>query len=188
MKKLLSASLLIFLAITVSAQKPSFSKNDKVINATLGFGSVLYSGSYYSTAIPPIAGSLELGVKDNFLVDNLSLGIGGYLGYSQYKWDYYGWGWSYSNIIIGGRASLHFPLIDNFDTYGGMMLGFNLVSSNEYGLNNKKGVIIHEQTKSSRLLYSFYAGGRYYFTKNIAALGEIGYGISWINVGLSFKL
>jgi hypothetical protein len=175
--------------ISAQAQEPTFKKGDKVINASIGLGSVLYSGIGYSTQIPPISASLEIGVKDDFLTDKLSVGLGGYLGFSKYKWDYsstyygYNWGYTYSNLIIGGRVAAHYPFLDKLDTYGGIMIGFDIVTDKEYGTNSGFTANSH----GSGLVWSSFLGARYYFNDKIAAMGEIGYGIAWLNLGLSYK-
>ncbi len=172
---------------TLSAQESTFNKGSKVINASIGLGSILHSGLGYSTKVPPVSASFELGIKDDFLTEKLTLGLGAYMGYSKYSWDYgiYNWGWNYSTIIIGARAAVHYPLIEKFDTYGGVMVGVNITTSTEFGSNSGTGY--YTNTGGTGLAYSFYIGGRYYFTPNIAALGEIGYGISYLNLGLAFK-
>ena len=65
MKKTFIAVIAIVIigAFSAQAQGPTFNKGDKVINASIGFGSVLYSGLGYSTQVPPIAASFELGMK-----------------------------------------------------------------------------------------------------------------------------
>ncbi|MDA3890685.1 MAG: hypothetical protein PF517_03365 [Salinivirgaceae bacterium] len=148
---------------------------------------VRYSGNYFSTQIPPISASFELGILDNVL-DKGSVGVGGYFGFASYKWEYsaYGinWGYKYTNLIFGGRGSFHYPLIDNFDTYTGLMLGFETISSKEFGTSTL-GVT---NDVSSGLRTQWYIGGRYYFTDNIAGMAEVGYGISFLNLGLAIKL
>lgn len=182
-------ALTIMGIISAQAQEPTFNKGDKVINASIGLGSVLYSGIGYSTQIPPISASMEIGVKDDFLTKNLNVGLGGYLGFSKYKWDYssyyygYNWGYTYSNLIIGGRATAHYPFLDKLDTYGGIMIGFDIVTDKEYGTSTGVTVDSH----GSGLVWSSFLGARYYFKDNFAVMGEIGYGIAWLNLGLSYK-
>jgi hypothetical protein len=48
-------------------------------------------------------------------------------------WEYGGWGWKYSNIIIGVRGNFHYPLIDKLDTYTGLLLGCDIATSKEFG-------------------------------------------------------
>ena len=68
----------IFAGFALSAQESLFNKGEKVLNLGIGLGSTLYTGSYYSTRIPPLSASLEYGMVDNlFEVENLNLGLVG---------------------------------------------------------------------------------------------------------------
>ena len=61
------------------------------------------------------------------------------------------------------------------------MLGYNIASysvSGGYTGTNNHG---------SGLGYSFLLGARWFFTNNLAAFAELGYGVSVINAGISFK-
>jgi hypothetical protein len=183
-KQLLLFLLAGFLAVPGFSQN-TFNKGDKVVNLGIGFGSTLYTGSFYNNRIPPVSASFEVGVKDELFDEKSSLGIGGYMGYTGAKWAYQGWGWNYSSIIIGGRGALHYQLIDKLDTYTGLMLGFNVVSAKSYGSG---GLWDNYNTASSGLTYSWFLGGRYYFTEKLAGLLELGYGVAYINLGIALKL
>lgn len=184
MKRILPVLLALVFAISANAQN-MFNKGDKVLNLGLGFGSTLYTGSYYTNKIPPVSASFEIGVKDELFDENSSLGVGGYLGYTGAKWENQGWGWKYSSFIIGGRGALHYQFIDNFDTYTGLMLGFNVVSSSSYGSG---GMWDQYSTAGSGLTYSWFVGGRYYFNETFAGMLELGYGVAYLNVGVAIKL
>ncbi len=161
------------------AQANTFSKGDKVANLSIGLGSTIY-GSGYSGGIPPIAASLEYGIKDELFNENSSLGVGGYLGFSTATWgDYY----SYSSIIVGARGILHYQLIDNVDTYGGILLGYNISSSKYTGVGASIG-----GASVGGLIYAGFVGARYYFSPKFAAMAELGYGIAVLNLGVSIKL
>ena len=41
---------------------------------------------------------------------------------------------------------------------------------------------------SSGAQFSWFAGGRYYFTDNLAGLLEVGYGISYLTLGIALKM
>jgi hypothetical protein len=163
----------------------TFMAGDKVINFGLGIGSTLYAGRYYNTRIPPISLSAEYGAIDDFIIEDLTLGIGGYLGFSssRYRWTGFGteYGWDYNNIIVGGRGAVHYPLVENLDTYTGLMLGFNIVSSRSVGTTVGAA-------SSGGIIYSWFAGGRYYLNDSFALLGELGYGIAYLTIGVSLKL
>lgn len=187
-KFLLLAVVVVFFSTITNAQKTSFDKGDKVLSLGIGLGNVLYSGTGYTSKIPPISASFEYGIADKLFDDKSSIGIGGYLAYSSAKWEYnYGgdvWGWKYSNTIIGARGSLHYAFVDKLDTYTGLLLGYDIVSAKEYG--NWYGT--QYSANSSSAIWSWYLGGRYYFNDRFAAMAELGYGISIINIGASLKL
>jgi hypothetical protein len=133
MKKLLLLFLVgLFSLSQLVAQQSTFEKGSKVLNLGIGFGSTLYTGSYYKIGVPPISASLEVGVADGIL-DKGSIGIGGYLGFSSHRYSYsyigYTDSWSYSNFIIGARGAFHYPFVDKLDTYTGLLLGFNIASA-----------------------------------------------------------
>ena len=188
MKKVVITLFAAFLAFNLSAQDNMLTKGEKVLNLGIGLGSTLYTGSGYTSSVPPISASFEVGVKDDVL-DVGSIGVGGYLGYASSKWEYtyFGgnWGYKYTNFILGARGSFHYPLVDKLDTYTGLMLGFNVVSAKEFGDIDP---LYNYSASSSGLIWSWYAGGRYYFSEKFAAMAEIGYGIAWLNLGVALKL
>ncbi len=187
-RKISLGLLLVFLSAALMAQDPVFLKGDKVLNLTIGFGSSLYSGSFYKSSVPALAASYEVGILDNVL-DVGTIGVGGYVGYSSYKstYDYFGssYGWKISDLVIGARGVFHYPFLDKLDTYTGIMLGFRVVSDKYYGDNTYN---YNYTGSSSGVQFSWFAGARYYFTDNLAALLEVGYGISYINLGIALKI
>ena len=99
-KSLLLVAGAIFLFAQMTGQESTFLKGDKVLNVGLGLGSTLYSGTYYKSQIPPLSVSLEIGVADE-IIDKGVIGVGPYLGYSSYKYDYLTSKWKYTNLILG---------------------------------------------------------------------------------------
>jgi hypothetical protein len=187
MKKLLLSLLVVVFSLTqLLAQESTFKQGDKVLNLGIGLGSTLYSGSYYKAGFPPISASLEFGVKDGVL-DKGSIGIAPYLGYSSHKWEstYAGsaYGWKYTNIIVGARGVFHYPLVNKLDTYTGLLLGYNISSNKEYG--NYLGS--NYSASSGGVAYSWFVGGRYYFSDKFAGMLELGYGITYLNLGIALK-
>jgi len=185
MKNILITVCLVFASVlALKAQEPLFLKDQKVVNIGIGLGSTFYTGSYYTGTVPPLSVSFEKGFMDNVL-EKGTIGIGGYLCYSSYKYEYLGWGWKNSNIMVGARGTFHYPLVDKIDTYTGLTVGYNLLISNEFG-NTIPG---YDYTNStSGLLWAWCVGGRYYFTEKYAAMAELGYGISYLTLGLSIKI
>ena len=100
-----------------------------------------------------------------------------------------GYNWSYSYIFIGGRGEYHFDKSelkiqnDNLDLYAGLTLGFNIVTVSEPNI-----VTGGYSAQGSYFLFGLHIGGRYYFSQNIGAFLELGYGVGYITGGVSFKL
>ena len=169
--------LAVVAVVGLLAQENTFSKGDKVANVSIGLGSSIY-GSGFSGGIPPIGVSLEYGIKDNLFNDKSSLGIGGYAGFTTAN---FGVG-TYTSIIVGARGLLHYQLVEKLDTYAGVMLGYNIASVKYSSAYTGLGAV-----STGGLIYAGFIGARYYFTPNLAALAELGYGIAILNLGVSFK-
>jgi hypothetical protein len=185
-KSLLLTALLSIGFLITNAQ---VAKGDKILNLGIGLGNALYSGAGNKGTIPPISASLEVVIKDDLFDGKGALGVGGYLGYSSYKWEYSGfgstYGWKYSNIIIGPRGYLHYKLIEKLDTYAGALIGYNIVSAKETG-NSIPGY--NYSASSGGVIFSGFVGARYYFNDNLAGMVELGSGIAYLNLGVALKL
>lgn len=181
-KILTLATIFSCILIMVNAQTPTFQKGDNVLNLGIGFGG--YSPSGYQVTIPSASASFEVGIKDKVL-NNGSIGIGGYLGYSGYKenGNYSGNNyWTVSRIMIGARGVFHYPLADKLDTYGGVTLGINLRS---YEWNGSVNRTDHPTRKPFG--GDIFVGGRYYFSDKFAAIGELSLG-TYLTLGISLKI
>lgn len=186
MKRKLSIAFAgLFMSLMLSAQEPAIALGDKILNLGIGFGSTLYTGSYWSSTIPPLSASFEKIIKDEILEIGY-IGVGAYAGLAAYKYNYsfFGeeWGWKYTNIVLGGRGAFHYPLIDKLDTYTGVMLGFQIVTFKEIG------TATGTNPASSGVVWSWYAGGRYFFNEKFSAMAEFGYGITYLNLGVGIRL
>lgn len=180
-KTLFFSALFIFGFFLSQAQEVK--QGDKILNLGIGLGSALYSGSYYKSSVPPISASLEVVVKDDLFDGKGALGVGGYLGYSAYKWEYNAWGYKYTNIILGPRGYLHYNFMEKLDTYAGLLIGYNVVSSKEFG---NRGSQVYSSS-SSGLIWSGFIGGRYFFNDKLAGMLELGSGITYLNIGIAVK-
>jgi hypothetical protein len=188
MKNLKFYFLGLILSISSIAGAQSFDKGTKVASLGIGIGSSL--GSFdYSTQIPGISLMYEQGIAQ---AGNVGvIGLGGYVGYKSFSWETKSGTieskskWNYT--IIGLRGALHFTGIDkeNLDLYGGVMASYNLLnysyedntgfnSGNTGNFGNSAGLTL-------------FAGARYYFSDNLAAFAELGYGVAYLNLGLAVK-
>lgn len=143
----------------ISDVAPTFEKGDLVLNFGIGVG----RSPRGTTQLPPLTFSVEYGLVNDLFTENLNLGIGGIFGFQTYTW----FGDTYTTFSFGARATVHYPLVDDFDVHSGIMMGF--------------------RTNPGRMMGGVYIGGRYYFTDNIAVMAELGYGITYLNVGMAFK-
>jgi len=182
MKKFLFPKILVvFLtlfgfSLGVSAQTDAFNKGDMVINLGVGLGSYI-SDKGYSKTIPPISGSFEYSVVKLF-DDKAAIGIGGYASYllRKSKGDI---SFNVGDFVIGPRGLFHYQFIDKLDTYAGFLIGYDIVSFS-------KTDELHPLTGSG-FYPAFFVGARYYITNNFGVFGELGYGISPLQLGLCYK-
>lgn len=187
--KLKFAIIAAIIAITTHAHAQTaattFLKGDRVLNLGIGFGSTAYSGTGYSTSVPPVSVSLEFSVKDNLFNDSkCALGVAPYIGYASYNYDYHydistAGKTKFTDLVIGVNGNIHYEFINKLDTYAGLMLGYENLSWKDSSFGSVAG---------SGMFVGLNVGGRYYFTDNFAAMMELGYGVTYLNLGIGFKL
>jgi len=100
---------------------------------------------------------------------------------------------SWSSFYFVPRLALYFHEVfhpddfpENIDLFVGVGVGFNHVSHriSEDGL--PPGAVTTTDT-GFRFAYHFFVGARYYFRENMAVFAEIGYGLSFLNVGITIR-
>lgn len=172
MKKAITIIFIAFMGISLSATA-QFEKGQKDLNVGVGLLSTFGAGK---ATLPPVSVSLDFGITDN-------ISLGAYLGYSMFKEEFAGlnYTWKYSYLIVGARGAYHFDLLDNMDTYAGLLLAYNLASVELEGNSNLP------EPSAGGIAYSGFLGARYHFNERIGAFGELGYGISVLNLGLTVK-
>ncbi len=182
MKKILFPLILLIISLSdAEAQVSSFMKGYKVLSLNGGISTNLFSGSYYVGKVPPVSAAMEFGIAGHILDEGV-VGIGPYIGYSTFKYEYAGDGWDYTCWIPGIKGTFHYPFADGFDTYAGMIAGYRYLQHKEIGDVEDK-----ESYMKSRVTGAWFVGARYYFLETVAVMAEVGYGISYVNAGISFK-
>jgi len=159
-----------------------FAKNTQLFHVGIGINS----------DATPIELSYEKGIKDDlFGVKGLNLGVGGYFNYFGYSSDFAGFSeagpttytWKYSNIVLGGRALAHYKLIDKFDTYAGVMVGYDIFGAKLSPANSNIPV-----TAASFVFYGGVAGVRYEFSPKLGVYLEGGSAsVSNASIGIAYK-
>jgi hypothetical protein len=176
---LVTLAALLSLAPALNAQ--AFKTGTTAINVGAALG--WYGYGYSATSLPAFSLSLEKGFKD---IENVGpLSLGGIVGFkhASYK-GVYAYDWTWNDIIVAARGAIHYDLFKEpkVDTYGGVALGVR-IQSEHYTILDEKAHSNHVSP-----LLALYVGGRYYFTDNIAAFGELGYGLGYLTLGLTFKM
>lgn len=162
MKKILLSILLIVGSVACAFSQSSFNRSATVVNVGAGIAT-----DVKHTVFPPLSVSIEQGVADGiFSTGKGSVGVGGYIGLAAYR-DHYDSD-TYVHTILGPRASLHYEFVPQLDTYSSLMLGYNV--------------------GARRFAWELMLGARYYFNPNIALMTELGYGVTFFNLGVSFRL
>ena len=179
MKKIIiGCCLFCLVSVPVSAQIPTFSKGDNVVNFGIGFGGTMYSAysltSSHVSRMPAFFASYENCIIDGVWDDYSSIGVGGQIAYSSVSWK--NSDWKIHNVLIGARGALHYAFVDKLDTYAGVMMGYKIVTDNTdfYKYNNA-------------FASDFFVGARYYLTDSFSVFSELGYYVSLVSLGVSLK-
>lgn len=176
------------LGMVVAFALLSFNANAQVdegqIDMNLGFG-LLTFGATGDVGVPPLSFSLDYAIKDNITV-------GGFLGYYSSSQEVPSFGgnyvFKYSYTIVAARGTYHYPLVDELDTYGSVLLGYIVGNSSVEIPNGANPAFTPPAASVGGVAYGFSVGARYHFTDNLGAFAELGYGISLLNLGLTYKL
>jgi hypothetical protein len=207
MRKKMNRTRTLLLATLCSmagaASAQSFDVGTNAINLGLGVGGYGfgYIGRGYSsyTVSPSVSVSYEHGITE---LGPGVLSIGAYLarksahyerGYVAGSTNFYE-DKRWTNTLFGLRGIWHFNSWhgnDKLDLYGGAMLGLNMVRYRNRSTRTTNGVVETwddgVRYDSGFAAFSLFCGARYYFTESIGAYAELGYGISWLNVGAAFR-
>ena len=171
MKKIIIAAVLLFGLSNAGAQ--TFSEGTSVVQLGAGIGSDFGL---------PLGASYEYGISDK-------IGVGAYAGYASKSYNTAGFSafdYKVTYMIFGAKGNYHFYQSDKIDAYGGVLLGYNSAKiTYDNGSPNFPG---YTSPTYGGTVFGGSVGARYYFTDNIAAFAELGYGIGYLTVGLAYKL
>lgn len=171
--KLFALSLAAILAISAGAQAQSV-KGVNFLNAGIGVGTFGLTG----TGGLPITATFEHGFTDK-ITAGATVGFVKTNFYNDYHYTYY---------IIGAKGSYHFNELLNvqnekLDVYGGASLfyrGYKADFKDAFGTEDYNA-------SGGGLDIAIHAGTRYMFSGNVGAYAELGYGISPLQLGVTFK-
>lgn len=194
---ILLALIFTFLSFDASAspkrkkkKKMAFTQGQSSLQAGIGFPSLIkpeidsfmYFGEVERSKFPPVQLRYEHAVTNN-------IGIGMMLGYSKSKVTITDNtdpeninGFNYTYLILGARGAFHLNANSpKFDPYLVGFGGLNLTTTSSFGPDNPL------ETQKKIFIWSIHAGANYYFVGPLGAFLEVGYGVSIVNAGLTFK-
>lgn len=180
MKKfLLGFVALIGLAVaSPKAEAQTFVKGDNIVDAKIGLGS-----SFDFSGLPPMGVNYEHGLANDIFNNgsNVNFGLGAEVDFwgQSNKISDVKYSWFYS--FIGARGAFHKEFVNNLDTYLGVSLGVSI------GRSSMSSVNVSSSSTAKSFGYSTFLGCRYYFNPNWAVNAEIGYGISVLSLGVTYK-
>ena len=184
MKKIIPLTVVLFILLSQAAWPQTYKIGNNVVSAGVGLGGSL--GNYsHNAQTPAFSVQYERGIWE---IGPGVVSLGGYVGTKTYKYSYsdpyYGSGhyeskWTYT--IVGVRGAYHYTglTIPNLDVYAGVMASYNAVS-----YKDNSGSSLHY---GSTVGATGFVGGRYFFAKILGGFAELGYGVSYLNVGLCLK-
>ncbi len=193
MKKIYLLIAVIFSAISLNAQ--SYNKGDMTIGVAVGL-----PATFDGLMIPPVSVVGDYMLKPNLFNDKSALSVGAVVGVSATSYDATIVSSQNFNTIVGGRAALHYDIdVKNLDLYAGVVLGLSTtISRASYGAVEPvkvMGTVItegHEAYSKTNtgfgFGYSTFVGASYKFAERLSAFAEVGYGISYLQVGIGYKL
>lgn len=177
---------------TADAQVARFKAGQVQANAGLGLVST-FAADAPTTIVPPLSGSVEY-----FLSPNMTVGL--YAAYTEVEGErtYQNAGIieSYNNKtwMAAVRTGFHSNNLDNWRVYGGLMIGTSLPSV-EKSVRTIPGEVVSDdgaptfsRPAQNSFLFSGYVGTRRYIRSDWSVYGELGFGISLVNIGLSYHL
>ena len=179
MRKLIFILVAIFMSTVASAQ--SFRKGTTTANVGIGLGTGLGG---LGKSRPAISASFDHGVWETGGPGVIS--IGGYVGNTGYKYSDLGYTAKWNYVVVGARGAYHyngFTSAPKLDVYGGAMLAYNIVKYSSDGDDMSLS-----NNYSSGIGLSGFLGSRWFFSENMGGYAELGFGVSVLNIGITFKL
>ncbi|HEX2617475.1 MAG TPA: hypothetical protein VHL57_08025 [Flavobacteriales bacterium] len=189
------AGLVALTALCSQRATAQFEKGDNVLGVGLGVGGgydVGWKGNGV-TQSPAFVFHFDHGMGD---MGPGTWGLGGYVGFKTVKYDdrylnYWNYDYRYTFLVIGGRFTWHWNEwhgVDKLDTYAGAMLAYKSVTFKDHTDYGPYGNLNTYRYSGSGVDLGVFVGARYWFSDKFGAFGELGYGITWIQLGLSIKL
>ncbi len=190
LKVLTMLIVLFYTTIETLAQPLQFEQQ----SIGIGIGIPAINDYNYTSRNPSITAHYEYGISDKIGIGYIS--FGGLISFAgaEYKANIQSFSvtYDYNHTLIGPRGVYHFDMVEltnnnnwsNIDVYGGAFLGLKFEKIKyENPINDRS-----EKNNNTELATDLFAGIRYGFTDNIGAFAELGFGVNYFNIGVSWRL
>lgn len=185
--------LVLFSTVTYNAngQKPTdpMTPGTWTINFGIGPGISYYSG--YSLGFGP--GFQVAAERGMWQLGPGVLTLGGELGFSYFWWNHnyitYNYKYSWTTFVISPRSAYHYGWkVPGLDTYGGVAFGIRIVSFHATYPTGYPHEYMTYNPAAVGFFPGIFVGGSYFFNPQIGINAELGYNITWVQIGMVFKL
>lgn len=187
-QKFLFATVLFF-SIFNAGNAQSSQAGDLTIQAGIGLLPTYFKDAS-NVKVMPVQAAISYKLLD-------ILSIGAFAGYSDYEsnvqemHDGSTFQTRTESILGGARIAAHAKGMNKVDIYGGFQVGYSkpTVTTQVLTASEASGGNIGPRAKvRNEFVYSGFLGATTYLTKNVGLYGEIGFGISLVNVGATLKI
>ncbi|TLX72265.1 hypothetical protein E9993_18295 [Labilibacter sediminis] len=185
MKNLIILLILLVTSLSINAQALTYGEH----SLGIGIGVPAINNTHTSRS-PAITATYEYGFSDKIGIGYI--GGGALLSFSgaenEYTYINTKHTSNYSNVIMGPRAAYHFDMVEltgdnnwsNIDVYSGLFLGLNF--------QNHKYTNTEIKQNNTKLITDIFAGIRYGFNDKLGAFAEVGFGVTYLNLGVNVRL
>lgn len=189
-KLFLALMIFLFGSQLMMAQKfpaPTYNKGEFTINAGVGFLPTASSANVNSK-IPPLSLAANYRVSKNASVGAFAAFASTSFRSNLPKHAVIPRSSDSQQFMVGARASVHYD-VNKTSFYGGLMLGYNQERMvTDIPVTMEDEIPMFPVVTKGKAIYSAFIGTQHMLTKNLGLYGEVGYGISIFNLGLSLKL
>ena len=134
-----------------------------------------------------VGSSATLGVNGEMSYNN-RISVGAWADYWSYG-ETFGAGlgtvdWDVSYIALAGTGAYHFPISSQpkLDPFLGVAVGYFIVNTSATGVTG-----VDYGGDASRLFVGGFGGARWFFSQSMAGVARLGFGASYLTLGLDFR-
>jgi len=93
--------------------------------------------------------------------------------------------WNVRYVALAATGAYHFPIESNrkIDPFLGLALGYFVVSTKAEGFGG-----VDYTGDASRMFLGGFGGARYFFKENLSGVARVGFGASYLTLGVDFRL